>query len=89
MTGKEPQIIAPDTAGIAQAADLLRAGHLVAIPTETVYGLAARADSAEAVARIYRAKGRPEFNPLIVHVASSAMALSLIHILTLPTSDLV
>ncbi len=77
MTGKEPQIIAPDTAGIAQAADLLRAGHLVAIPTETVYGLAARADSAEAVARIYRAKGRPEFNPLIVHVASSAMAREL------------
>jgi L-threonylcarbamoyladenylate synthase len=44
------------------------------VPTETVYGLAARADSAEAVAAIYRAKGRPEFNPLIVHVADLAMA---------------
>jgi L-threonylcarbamoyladenylate synthase len=46
----------------------LRVGGLVAVPTETVYGLAARADSAEAVAAIYRAKGRPDFNPLIVHV---------------------
>jgi L-threonylcarbamoyladenylate synthase len=52
----------------AQAARLLTAGQLVAVPTETVYGLAARADSSEAVARIYAAKGRPDFNPLIVHV---------------------
>ncbi|GGD61777.1 threonylcarbamoyl-AMP synthase [Erythrobacter arachoides] len=59
---------------VAQAVAHLRAGELVAIPTETVYGLAARADSAEAVAKIYRTKGRPDFNPLIVHVASLAMA---------------
>lgn len=59
-----------DADGIARAAQILRAGGLVALPTETVYGLAARADSDEAVARIYAAKGRPSFNPLIVHVAS-------------------
>ncbi|MEY2943544.1 MAG: Threonylcarbamoyl-AMP synthase [Pseudomonadota bacterium] len=59
---------------IAVAADRLRAGGLVALPTETVYGLAARADSDSAVAAIYRAKGRPDFNPLIVHVADMAMA---------------
>ncbi|MBO9498361.1 MAG: threonylcarbamoyl-AMP synthase [Novosphingobium sp.] len=70
MTGKDATEVLPaDAAGIARAADLLRAGGLVAVPTETVYGLAARADSAAAVAAIYRAKGRPDFNPLIVHVA--------------------
>jgi L-threonylcarbamoyladenylate synthase len=69
-----PQMIAPNAAGIARAADLLRAGRLVAVPTETVYGLAARADSDDAVAAIYRAKGRPSFNPLIVHVADVAAA---------------
>ena len=57
-----------DAAAIAAAAQRLRAGGLVAVPTETVYGLAARADSDAAVAAIYRAKGRPDFNPLIVHV---------------------
>ncbi|WP_336985247.1 L-threonylcarbamoyladenylate synthase [Altererythrobacter aquiaggeris] len=56
--------------GIAKAAEMLRNGQIVALPTETVYGLAARADSDAAVARIYRAKGRPSFNPLIVHVGS-------------------
>lgn len=74
MSGKKPRLLAADAAGVAAAAQLLRAGQLVAIPTETVYGLAARADSAEAVARIYRAKGRPQFNPLIVHVRSLDMA---------------
>ena len=65
--------IAPaDPAGIAAAAAVLRDGGLVAVPTETVYGLAARADSANAVAAIYRAKGRPDFNPLIVHVPDLA-----------------
>ncbi|EIZ81111.1 translation factor SUA5 [Novosphingobium sp. Rr 2-17] len=63
-----PEIIAADAAGIAQAAALLRDGGLVAVPTETVYGLAARADRDASVAAIYRAKGRPSFNPLIVHV---------------------
>lgn len=56
--------------GIRRAVEILRKGGLVAVPTETVYGLAARADDADAVARIYEAKGRPGFNPLIVHVAS-------------------
>lgn len=73
MTGKV-QIVPADPTGIAKAAALLRAGELVAVPTETVYGLAARADSEDAVAAIYRAKGRPSFNPLIVHVASSEQA---------------
>lgn len=59
---------------MATAAERLSAGQLVALPTETVYGLAARADSAEAVAAIYRAKGRPDFNPLIVHVPDVAAA---------------
>ena len=70
MTGKYQlgSIRAADAAGIAVAAEQLRAGGLVALPTETVYGLAARADSASAVAAIYHAKGRPDFNPLIVHV---------------------
>jgi len=67
----------PDAAGIARASALLDAGGLVALPTETVYGLAARADRAEAVAAVYRAKGRPDFNPLIVHVANLAVAESL------------
>ncbi len=69
-----PQIRCADPDAIAAAAARLGAGDLVALPTETVYGLAARADSAAAVAAIYRAKGRPDFNPLIVHVASLAQA---------------
>lgn len=76
MSGKQ-HLLTPDDAGIAKAADTIRAGGLVAMPTETVYGLAARADSAEAVAEIYRTKGRPDFNPLIVHVASLEMARQL------------
>ena len=74
MSNTQAPIRPADAAGIAQAAALLRDGGLVAVPTETVYGLAARADSAEAVAGIYRAKGRPDFNPLIVHVADLASA---------------
>lgn len=71
MSGKaKPLILPADAAGVARAAERLRDGGLVAVPTETVYGLAARADSTNAVAAIYRAKGRPDFNPLIVHVAS-------------------
>lgn len=71
MSGKyATETLLADAAGVARAAQVLREGGLVAIPTETVYGLAARADSEEAVARIYEAKGRPAFNPLIVHVAS-------------------
>lgn len=68
------QILAPDPDGIANAARLLCAGQLVAMPTETVYGLAGDARNADAVAAIFAAKGRPSFNPLIVHVASVAEA---------------
>ena len=61
-------VVPADDAAITAAAQLLHAGEIVAIPTETVYGLAADAQNAEAVAHIYAAKGRPDFNPLIVHV---------------------
>lgn len=64
------EILPPDQAGIARAADILRQGRLVAFPTETVYGLGADARDGRAVAAVYEAKGRPAFNPLIVHVAS-------------------
>ncbi|MDA8584735.1 L-threonylcarbamoyladenylate synthase [Rhodobacteraceae bacterium] len=66
-----------DAAGIARAAKLLYDGRLVAFPTETVYGLGADARNGEAVAAIYEAKGRPSFNPLIVHVASLKAAEAL------------
>ncbi|MCX7888880.1 MAG: L-threonylcarbamoyladenylate synthase [Rhodobacteraceae bacterium] len=68
------EILSPDASGIARAADLLRAGDLVAFPTETVYGLGGDARSDIAVARIFAAKGRPRFNPLIVHVPDAAAA---------------
>lgn len=71
--------LSPDEAGIARAAQILDKGGLVAVPTETVYGLAARADNAEAVARIYAAKGRPSFNPLIVHVRDIEQADAIAH----------
>jgi L-threonylcarbamoyladenylate synthase len=61
-------------AAIRRAASAIAAGEPVAMPTETVYGLAADATNGEAVARIYAAKGRPSFNPLIVHVADLAAA---------------
>jgi L-threonylcarbamoyladenylate synthase len=62
------------TAAIAEAARLIAQGQPVVVPTETVYGLAADATNEEAVARIYEAKGRPAFNPLIVHVRDLAQA---------------
>ena len=78
MTPQLPQLptrIAPfGKAAIAEACRLILAGEPVAVPTETVYGLAADATNAEAVARIYEAKGRPGFNPLIVHVRDLAQA---------------
>ncbi len=67
----------PDPAVLAHAAELWRDGKLVAFPTETVYGLGAHALDAEAVARIYVAKGRPAWNPVIVHVASVDAARAL------------
>ena len=66
--------LSPDSAGLGRAADLLRQGQLVAFPTETVYGLGGDARSDLAVARIFDAKGRPLFNPLIVHVPDVAAA---------------
>ena len=75
MGGKyATEMLHADESGIARAVQILCDGGLVAVPTETVYGLAARADSDTAVARIYEAKGRPSFNPLIVHVASLEQA---------------
>ena len=67
-------ILADTAAGQAEAARILRGGGLVAFATETVYGLGADATSPDAVARIYAAKGRPAFNPLIAHVATVAAA---------------
>ena len=67
-------VLPADDAAITAATQLLGAGQIVAIPTETVYGLAADAQNAEAVARIYAAKGRPDFNPLIVHVRDQKAA---------------
>lgn len=63
---------------IEQAAQRLADGGLLALPTETVYGLAARADDDAAVARIFTAKGRPADHPLIVHVPNQAAALSFV-----------
>jgi L-threonylcarbamoyladenylate synthase len=65
-----PTIAAANRRTIEEAARIIRDGGLVAFPTETVYGLGADATNGEAVARIFEAKGRPRFNPLIVHVAS-------------------
>ncbi|MEC8973812.1 MAG: Sua5/YciO/YrdC/YwlC family protein, partial [Verrucomicrobiota bacterium] len=65
---------ANEPGALCQAVELLSQGQLVALPTETVYGLAADARSPEATARIFEAKGRPAGNPLIVHVDSVEMA---------------
>jgi L-threonylcarbamoyladenylate synthase len=65
----QPRVMLFDDDAIAEAARLILDGQPVAVPTETVYGLAADATNGAAVARIYAAKGRPSFNPLIVHVA--------------------
>src|SRR5437763_683883 len=67
----------PDSHAIARAAAVLRAGGLVAFPTETVYGLGAHALDATAVARIFEAKGRPAHNPIIVHTADADSARAL------------
>ena len=78
MSGKYvTETLGTGESGLARAAEILAAGGLVAVPTETVYGLAARADDEGAVARIYGAKGRPSYNPLIVHVSSMEMARKL------------
>ena len=83
MLGSNPQgkgrIIPADALAVAEAATVLRDGGIVAVPTETVYGLAADASNAGAVAKIYAAKGRPDFNPLIVHVPDMEAAETIAH----------
>lgn len=71
------RVLSADRSAVAEAARLLTAGGLVAFPTETVYGLGADATGGEAVARLYAAKGRPSFNPLISHVADVEAARAL------------
>jgi L-threonylcarbamoyladenylate synthase len=71
------RVLAADAAASGDAARCLAAGGLVAFPTETVYGLGADAGNSRAVARLYEAKGRPAFNPLIAHVADAAAARAL------------
>ncbi|HEX5507331.1 MAG TPA: L-threonylcarbamoyladenylate synthase [Pseudolabrys sp.] len=68
------RVLKPDAAGIAAAVRCVAAGGLAAFPTETVYGLGADAGNGEAIARLYAAKGRPRFNPLISHVADLGQA---------------
>ena len=67
------RVLRPDERSLSLAADVLRGGGLVAFPTETVYGLGARAYDAAAARRVFKAKGRPSDNPLIVHVSDEAM----------------
>lgn len=74
MTDAPLPILSPDAAGLARAAAILAEGGLVSFPTETVYGLGADARNDRAVAGIYAAKGRPSFNPLIVHLPDQAAA---------------
>ncbi len=80
MVDAQPQTLSPDATGVASAAAHLRSGRLVAFPTETVYGLGADARNGRAVAAIFEAKGRPHFNPLIVHVANLTAAEGLAEI---------
>ena len=74
MTVPETRVLPVGPEALSEAAALIRAGQPVGVPTETVYGLAADATDGSAVARIYQAKGRPSFNPLIVHVPDLAAA---------------
>lgn len=75
-----PVVRSVDSSALADAAALLRAGGLVSFPTETVYGLGADATNSHAVARIYEAKGRPSFNPLICHVANPSSLQTLVRL---------
>src|SRR3954454_17573549 len=70
------EVLQDNTAGIAEAARLLRGGALVAFGTETVYGLGADATNARAVAGVFAAKGRPHFNPLICHYPDAGSAFA-------------
>jgi len=73
---------------LAQAAELLRSGHLVAFPTETVFGLGANALDATAVDKIFVAKGRPSDNPLIVHLASRDDLVRIVRSVSAPAQEL-
>jgi L-threonylcarbamoyladenylate synthase len=73
-TSLKTSVLPADETAVAAAAHILREGGLVAFPTETVYGLGADATNAAAIARLYQAKGRPAFNPLIAHVGDLAAA---------------
>jgi L-threonylcarbamoyladenylate synthase len=77
--GLTTRVLPAGRAAVAEAVRCLAAGGLVAFPTETVYGLGADAANGEAVARLYAAKGRPTFNPLIAHVESGEAARRLAH----------
>jgi len=68
----------PDVMGIKEAAEVLRRGGLVVFPTETVYGLGADALNAEAVKKVFEAKGRPPDNPLIIHIADRHQLIDLV-----------
>ncbi|ARU02159.1 L-threonylcarbamoyladenylate synthase [Yoonia vestfoldensis] len=74
MSARDAVLLRPDAAGLVQAAEILTQGGLVSFPTETVYGLGADARNDKAVAAIFAAKGRPAFNPLIVHLGDVAAA---------------
>jgi len=74
VAGVSPRYAAADHSSVLEAASILRSGGLAACPTETVYGLAVDAANALAVARVYAVKGRPRFNPLIIHVSDAAAA---------------
>src|SRR3954451_19528614 len=76
--GQNPDLVPPTDANIARAADLLRAGRLVAFPTETVYGLGADATDDRAVAAIFEAKARPRSTPLIGDRADEQAAATLV-----------
>src|SRR3954447_16391542 len=78
MHARTSNLVPADVQQIARAAGILQAGGLVAFPTETVYGLGADATNDRAVAGIFAAKGRPRFNPLIVHVQNVRAARSLV-----------
>ena len=77
---EDKRLISPNAIGIQEAAKVLEDGALVAFPTETVYGLGADATNDEAIARIFSAKNRPEFNPLIVHVHSIQSAFNFVKV---------
>ena len=74
-----PRIVVANDKSISEAADLIKAGELVVLPTETVYGLGANALDGQAVAKIFQAKNRPQFNPLIIHVADRLAAEKFVH----------